>query len=210
MNKSLIATAISAACLMAPALCAAQFSALLGTKSTSSSSANAGPDLNVQQDSLVRGYVAAGGNVATANGHLAEALGIKAQALDKSVTADALSAKDVEAQDKAVSASANAVSEAIKSGATLKDAQAKVKYAEGLVWLATGLKKYSSLRNEAQGFANGLSGTSPLQLTKFQAGAYVVKSLPTGITNLASVLKTAVDFARSNGVEVPKDATSVL
>lgn len=206
MKKKLIA-AIAVIALSAPALSQAQLGALLGGVKSSGSS---GADLGTQQDSLVRNYVAAGKDVLVANGYLAGALGIKAQAVNAAATSDSLSAKDVEAQDKVISADAAAVSEALKGGATLKDAEAKTTYAKGLLSLATGVKKYIDMRKDVQGFSSGLSGASPLQLPKLQAGVYVAKSLPTSMTNLTNVLKSAVEFGKSNGVEIPKDATSLL
>ena len=92
----------------------------------------------------------------------------------------------------------------------MKDAEAKAKYAQGLLLLATGVKKYVGMGKDAQGFTSGLSNISPLQLGKLQAGVYVAKSAPTSVTNLTNVLKSAVDFAKSNGVEIPQDATSLL
>lgn len=173
-------------------------------------SANAGADLGAQQDSMVRNYVAAGNDVLVANGQLASALGIKAQAVNANASSDAVSAKHIEEQDKAISDSTAAVSAALSAGATLKDAEAKAAYAKGLVSLVSGVRKYVGMRKDVQDFSSSLSGASPMQLPKLQAGAYVAKSLPTSVSNLSTVLKSAIDFARSNGVEVPADATSVL
>lgn len=154
--------------------------------------------------------MAAGNDVLTANSQLSEALGIKAKAADALAKSDSISTKQLEDQDKAISADAAAVSEALKSGAQLKDSEAKAKYAKGLLSLATGVKKYLGLRKDAQDFTSGMSSASPLQMGKLQAGAYVAKSLPTSISNLTGVLKSAVEFGKSNGVEIPADATSVL
>lgn len=206
MKKNMLAI-VAVMALAAPVTGMAQLGGLLGGNKASS---NSGSDLSGQQESLVRNYVAAGKDVVAANGHLGEALGIKAAAANAAATADSLSAKDVEAQDKAISADAAAVAEALKSNATLKDDEAKAKYAKGLLSLATGVKKYLDLRKDAQGFASGLSSVSPLQIGKLQAGAYVAKNLPGSITNLTSVLKNAVEFGKRNGVDVPKDATSLL
>jgi hypothetical protein len=208
VNKYLITLCAIGALTLSP-VCQAQFGGMLGGMLGGKKS-EASADLGAQQDQLVRRYVAAGKDVLTANGHFADALGIKAQAVNASATSDSLSAKDIEDQDKVISADAAAVSEAIKSGAKLKDAEAKAKYAQGLVALASGVKKYVDMRNDAQGFASGLSSISPLQMGKLQAGAYILKNLPSSVTNLTSVLHSAVDFAKSNGVEVPKDATSLL
>lgn len=204
--KKMLSAAVAITALVLPAVSEAQLGGLLSGISSNKASA----DVSAQQDGLVRNYMAAGKDVLTANGQLADALGIKAQAVNAAATADSLSGKDVEAQDKAVSDSSNDVSKALASGAQLKDSDAKVKYAQGLLSLATGVKKYLGLRNDAQSFASGLSSVSPLQLGKLQAGAYVAKNLPTSISNLTGVLKNAVEFGKSNGVEIPKDATSVL
>ncbi|MCA1324438.1 hypothetical protein [Herbaspirillum sp. alder98] len=205
MKKSFAVAFVSIA-LTLPMASFAQFGNLLG----GSKSSSGGADLSGQQTQLVRNYAAAGKDVLTANGHISEALGIKAQAVNASATSDSMSASELEAQDKAISANAEAVSSALKSGATLKDGESKKKYAQGLLSLALGLKKYVGMRNDAQNFANGLSSASPLQLPGLQSGAYIAKSLPSNVSNLSGVLKNAVDFAKSNGVEVPADATSLL
>lgn len=207
MKKTIIAIASATIVLLMPVAASAQFGGLFGGKA---SSANSGSDLSTQQNQLVRSYVGAGKDISTANGQMADALGLKAQAVNASATSDSMSAKDVEDQDKAISTQAAAVSDAIKSGATLKDSDAKAEYAKGLVTLVSGVKKYADMRKDTQTFASSLSGASLLQLPKLQAGAYIVKNLPIGISNLASVLKSAIDFAKTNGVDVPKDATSVL
>jgi hypothetical protein len=210
MKKTFVLAATAIA-LAAPTLSFAQFSnpmgGLMGGKP---SGTTAGADMGAQQDSLVRIYVAAGKNVLTANGHMTDALGIKKKSIDDAASSDAFSAKDIEAQDKAISADSAAIAEALKSGATLKDEQAKAEYAQGLLSLAVGVKKYVDMSKEAQGFASGVSTVSPLQLGKLQSGIYIAKNLPGNVTNLTSVLKSAIDFARKNGVEVPPEATSVV
>lgn len=209
--KSIVTASLVIALAGASPLVQAQFGSLLGNLKGGASAAGSGSaNLGAQQDVLARSYVAAGKDVLTANGHLAEALGIKAQAVNASATADSLSAKDIEAQDKAISAESAAVSEALKSGVALKDADAKAKYAQGLLFLVSGVKKYMDMGKDVQSFTAGMSSVSPMQLPSLQSGLYIAKSLPTSVSNLSSVLKSAIDFAKTNGVEVPKDATSLL
>jgi hypothetical protein len=205
MKKILALAAVSLAMTL-PMTASAQLGNLLG----GSKPAAGGADLSGLQTQLVRNYAAAGQDVGTANTHIGDALGIKLQSIDASATSDSLSASELEAKDKAISANAQSVSDALKKGATLKDGESKKKFAQGLLSLATGLKKYIGLRNDAQSFANGLSSASPMQLPGLQAGAYVAKTLPSNVSTLTDVLKNAVDFAKSNGVAVPADATSVL
>lgn len=208
--KKIVTIVSAVVALSLPTFSHAQFGGLGNLVGGGKTAPGAGADLSGQQDQLVRTYVAAGKDVLTANTQLSEALGIKAQAINAAVTSDTLSASQIEEQDKAISADAQALSEALKSGATLKDGEAKVKYGQGLISLISGVKKYAGMRSAATSFSSGLSGVSPLQLPKLQTGAYIVKSLPTSVTSLTSVLKNAVDFATKNGIEVPADATSLL
>lgn len=213
--KTSIATGIVAFALATPTLAFAQFGNMLGNVSGAlggkpANSGATGADVGAQQTQLVRTYVAAGKDVLTANGRMAEALGIKAQAVNDTATSDAFSASQLEAQDKAISTDAASVSAALKSGATLKDSQAKAKYAQGLLALASGVRRYMGMGKDVQSFSSGLSSVSPLQLGSLQSGVYIVRNLPGNLSNLTDVLKSAVDFARTNGVEVPADATSLL
>lgn len=209
--KRTFALALTAVALTVPTLSTAQFSNPLGGLMGGKSSATAtGADMGAQQDSLVRTYVAAGKNVLTANGHMTDALGIKAKSIDAAATADSFSAKDIEAQDKAISADSAAIAEALKSNATLKDEEARTKYAQGLLSLAVGVKKYVDMSKEAQSFASGVTSVSPLQIGKLQSGVYIAKNLPANVANLTSVLKSAIDFARKNGVAVPPEATNIV
>ena len=208
--KKLCITTITAAALVTPSLGMAQFNISNVLGGGTSANSNAGVDLGAQQDALTRNYVAAGNDVMNANRLFAEALGIQAQAVGAAATSDAVSANEIEAQDKAISADAAAIAEAMKSGATLKDAESKVKFGKGLVSLAQAMLKYKGMGKDVESFSSGLSGASPLMLPKLQSGAYVIKTLPTSVSNLSTSFKSAIDFARSNGVEIPADATSLL
>lgn len=169
-----------------------------------------GADLTAQQTSLVRNYVAAGKDVMQANTHLAEALGVQAAMVNAKATSDSMSASEIEEQDKAISANAAAISEALKNKATLKDTEAKTTYAKGLLALGLGVTKYVGMKKDVEGMSSSLSSASPMQLMNLQPSVYVVKNLPNSITTLTTALKSAVDFARSNGVEIPKDVQSLI
>ena len=85
--KKIVAISIAASVLAVTPLSHAQFGNLLGSvKSITGSGSGGGSDIGVQQDQLVRSYVAAGKDVSTANSHLADALGIKAQVIDATAT----------------------------------------------------------------------------------------------------------------------------
>ena len=127
----------------------------------------------------------------------------------KDVLPDSLSASEIEEQDKAISANAAAISEALKSNAKLKDTEAKTTYAKGLLVLAQGVKKYVGMNKDVGGMSSSLSSASPMQLMNLQPSVYVVKNLPASITNVSDALRNAINFAQSNGVEIPKDVASV-
>ncbi|MFT4103115.1 MAG: hypothetical protein QM674_19195 [Burkholderiaceae bacterium] len=205
-RRKLFAIAPVALALGAPSVSFAQLGSLFGGKSAGS----AGPDLSAQQDQLVRTYVAAGKDVHTANLHLCNALGIQAAQIDANASADSLSASDIEASDKAISDNAAAFAEALKSGAKLKNDEAKATYTKGLLSMASGVKKYLDMRSDAQGFASSLASASPLLIPKLKSAAYIAQNLPGSVSRMTDVLKNAIQFATSNGIPVPKDATSLI
>jgi hypothetical protein len=172
-----------------------------------------GGDVTGQNDSLVRGYVAANKDVLLANSQMADALGLKDAAAASKATADALTdgatKGNLEDSNKAVSASTDAVAAEMAKGPKL-DAAAKKKYQAGMAQLGQGVLKYVALSGPAQAFSNGLKSASPLMLPKLQAGAYVVGQLPTGLSNLGTSMKNANAFAKSNDIPVPPDATKAM
>jgi len=176
-------------------------------------SAGGGGDLGGQNDSLVRGYVAANKDVLLANSQMADALGLKDAAAASKATADALTdgatKGNLEESNKAVSASTDAVAAEMAKGPKL-DAAAKKKYQSGMAQLGQGMLKYIGLRGPAQAFSGSLKEASPLMLPKLQAGAYIVTQLPTGLSNLGTSMKNANAFAKSNDIPVPPDATKAM
>jgi len=172
-----------------------------------------GGDASGQNDSLVRGYVAANKDVLLANSQMADALGLKDAAAASKATADALTdgatKGNLEDSNKAVSASTDAVAAEMAKGPKL-DAAAKKKYQSGMAQLGQGVLKYVNLSGPAAAFSSGLKTASPMMLPKLQAGAYIVGQLPSGLKNLGTSLKNANAFAKSNDIPVPPDATKAM
>jgi len=174
-----------------------------------------GGDLSGQQSSLVKSYVAGGKDVLSSQSKLLEALGLKDQAATAQATANALgdgaTAQNLQDANKVQSDSSTALSDALKSQNGTLDAQSKQTYTQGLVLLATGLIKYTGMKQDVAGFSKGLAGPAALMAGgKLKAGAYIVKTLPSSISNTSSTLSSAVSFAKSHGIEVPPDATAAL
>ncbi len=172
-----------------------------------------GGEVSSQNDSLVRGYVAANKDVLLANSQMADALGLKDAAAASKATADALTEGatkgNLEESNKAVSASTDAVAAEMAKGPKLDEA-AKKKYAAGMAQLGQGMLKYVALRGPAQAFSAGVKNASPLMLPKLQTGAYIVTQLPSGLSNLGTSMKNASAFAKNNDIPVPPDATKAM
>lgn len=172
-----------------------------------------GDAVNGQNDALVRGYVAANKDVLLANAQMADALGLKDAAATARATADALTdgatKGNLEDSNKAVSASTDAVSAEMAKGPKL-DAAAKQKYSKGMAQLGSGVLRYIALAGPAQQFSASLKNASPMMLPKLQAGIYVASQLPSGLSNLATSMKSANAFAKSNDIPVPPDATKAM
>lgn len=197
---------VVAALALASAGAMAQFPSIPGMGGSKSGSAPA-----VDQDALVRSYVAADKDVLNANAKMAEALGLKDAAVSAKATADALgdgATKDnLSAADKAQSETTAAIQAKLKDNPTL-DAQAKVTYGQGLALLGSGVLKYVAMKPQVTGI-----GSNPMALLgggKAAAVAYIATSVPTNAANLSSALNNATSFAKSREIPVPSDATSAL
>lgn len=174
-----------------------------------------GGDLSSQQGGIVKSYVAGGKDVLSSQSKLLEALGLKDQAATAQATANALgdgaTEQNLQDANKAQSDSSVALSDALKNQNATLDTQSKKTYTQGLVLLASGLVKYTGMKQDVAGFSKGLASPAGLQAgSKLQAGAYIVKTLPNSISNTSSTLSSAVSFAKSHGIEVPPDATAAL
>ena len=172
-----------------------------------------GDAVSGQNDALVRGYVAANKDVLLANAQMADALGLKDAAATARATADALTdgatKGNLEDSNKAVSASTDAVSAEMAKSPKL-DAAAKQTYSKGMAQLGQGVLRYVALAGPAQSFSSSLKNASPMMLPKLQAGIYVASQLPSGLSNLATSMKSASAFAKSNDIPVPPDATKAM
>jgi hypothetical protein len=174
-----------------------------------------GSDLSSQQNNLVKSYVAGGKNVLFSQSKLLDALGLKDQAATAKKTAEDLgigaTQQNLQAANMVQSDSSTALSAALKNQSATLDAQAKQTYTQGLVLLAAGLINYTGMKQDVAGFSKGIAGPAALQAgTTLQAGAYIVKTMPSSISNTTSTLSSAVSFAKSHGIEVPADATAAL
>ena len=156
--KNLIAVAAMTFFVSAPLVGIAQIPSMSGFGQKSGS----GPDLSASQTGLVHSYVAANKDVLSSQSKLLEALGLKDQAAIAQATADSLgdgaTKGNLADADKVQSSNLVAIQTAEKAPIGTLDAQSKQTYTQGLVLLASGLAKYTGMRQDATAFGNGLSG----------------------------------------------------
>ncbi len=212
--KKIIACAVAATLVGASGASYAQLgglTSLVGGGSKSDSSV----DLSGQQAALVKNYVAANVDVLNANAKMGEALGLKTQAEQAAAVVAQLSSgstQDKDAASKAVNAvgdTSGAIAAKLKEKPVLDDASKKT-FAQGLGHLALGMVHYAGMRGDVTSMGNNMKSASPMALTSLGGAAYVVSNFPGSVTEAGKALKNAIDFARSNGIEVPSDATKAL
>lgn len=212
MKKILTAVAVLCAAMVTPYTASAQFSipSFGGSKSSAPTA-----DLSGQQTTLVKNFVAANVDVLKANAKMGEALGLKATAADAEAVIQQLSSGSTTDKDSA-SKAATAVGDsggAIAAKLAEKpqlDAASKVIYTQGLLSLAKGVVRYTGLGKDVTAMGDGLKSVPLTLLPSLGSATYVVSKFPTSTTEVLKALKNAVDFAKSNGIEVPAEATSLL
>ncbi len=210
MKKILTSVAIACAAMAIPYTASAQFS-IPSFGGSSASTTN----LSGQQTTLVKNFIAANVDVLQANAKMSEALGLKATAADAQAVVQQLSSGSTVDKDSA-SKAATAVGDtggAIAAKLAEKpvlDAAAKAIYTQGLLNLAQGVVKYVGLGKDVSSMGDGLKSAPLTQLPSLGAASYVVTKFPTSTTEVMKALKNAVDFAKSNDIEVPAEATSLL
>lgn len=213
MNKFFKSIAIAATLAAAVTTTAhAQFS-MPSIPGMGKSSGGAAADLTGQQDKLVTSFVAANKDVLNANSTMQAALGLQVESIASKATADSLTegaTKDnLDAANKQLSVSTAAVAAELAKGPKL-DAKSKAAFGLGLASLASGVIKYVGVGKSVSNMASGLSSASPMQLFKLQPAVFMVAQVPGSLASLASTLKSAIDFAKSNDIPVASDATQAL
>lgn len=164
----------------------------------------------VTAETLVKGYVSGTKNVLSADSKFLSALGLKDQAANAELQAKNLTegatASNLEDAAKIQTENSKAIAAQLDGKKVQLDAEGKKNFTLGLVDLAKGIKDYSGVSSDMSGFKPSLTSIGGAA----GAAMYIVKSLPDTTINLMSTLKRAVDFAKENKIEVPKEATSLL
>jgi hypothetical protein len=171
-----------------------------------------GPEGAASPESVVNMYIGATQTVLRSQERLLKAVGKGEAAAKAALQAENLkegaTKQNLEEAALVQTENSKALEEALKAGGTVLDQESKVVYAQGLATLGRGVRQYYLLILHAKTFRPGLNLLGSLGM--LNAALFVVNSLPTTSSSLTSTLSLAVQFAQSQGVEVPEDATAAL
>lgn len=176
----------------------------------------------LQQETLVKNFVAAQGSLLEAQSLVAGALGLKKQKDKLDAERDALGKGNVNTKilkkSSGVTAGAEkAIQKRIDSGAVLSD-EGKKLMAKSLVPYAKGVVGVTKLVGDAKTLAEGIQaqiksagvmGAMKVK-KKFDVGLYVAPKVPKLSGDLVKQLGSMIAFAKKNGVGVPKEATDAI
>lgn len=169
-----------------------------------------GKSSGVTAEQLVKDYTQADIAVLTAQSRMLTALGKKDQAAKLDAQAAALTSgatKDgLSDSTKLQGESLKEIEDGWKTQNGKLDAEGKSKYAEGLGYLGQGVVKYVALKSSISGYKPSITSLG----SSANAASYVVTTAPQQTTNLTSTLQKAIEFAKSNDIPVPADATAAL
>jgi hypothetical protein len=164
----------------------------------------------VSAESLIEGYVKGSKLVISAQRKLNDALGLKGEIEKLGLKVENLGSNptDSDIEDVSTFYDVSIKNQTEKyNDKSLKLAPAsKEKFSAGLVNLVQGLIQYKSVASDAtkyQPSATSIGGAAATAVN-------IAKLIPGDLSNLQNTLAAAIKFAQSNGIDVPKDATSAL
>lgn len=192
-------------------------------KKAAQSQTAAAPDVNAAQSEMLKKYVLSAVSISEAQLHLANAfkqneLADKIEAEKKALESGAVSPKDsVNTIQQHSQELSNLMSQAENEGIKL-DEESKAHYVKAILPYVLGLVGTNEVAKSAPGFLDSAqSAISSASLTQklsvtnnLSEGMWLAKELPGFTKDLYDTTKLMLTFAKSNGVEVPEDATKAL
>lgn len=161
-------------------------------------------------ESVIKNYVEGAKAVLQAQGKLLAAIGKKGEAAASDLQATNLTEgatkQNLEDSVKTQTENSKLIEESLKTKGTVLDAAAKVIYAQGLGYFGKGVVKYIALAKDLKNFKPSVTAIGGAA----QGALYVAQSLPGNMGSFQSTLSSAIDFGKSQGVEIPADATAAL
>lgn len=181
----------------------AQFGNLIGG-ATSAVTGGGGSSVSVQQ--ITDNYVAGSKQIVSAQSNLLKAVdqNIKVDeqaAVVRNLTAGATS-QQIEDADKIITERNAALKEKYSQQGLVLDAKAKKQFALGMKDFALGVISYVKLGVSVKGFKPSAS-----DIGSAGTAIAIAKSVPTDIGNLKDTFGVMYDYAKSNNIPLPKEAT---
>lgn len=183
----------------------------------------AAPDVNGAQSDMLNKFVLSAVSISEAQLHLANAfkqseLASKIETEKKALESGAVSPKDsVNTIQQHSAELSKLMSQAESEGLKLDDeskehyVNAILPYVLGLVGTNEVAKSAPSFLDSAQTAISSASLTQKLSVTNnLSEGVWLAKELPGFTKDLYDTTKLMLTFAKSNGIEVPEDATKAL
>jgi len=220
-NVLAICSVVVSLALMVASPAAAQFGGF-GKKKEEKGGGASQADVEVQQEKLVKSFVASQENLLQAQSLVAEALGLKAEKekLDAERKALGSGSADKKSLKRSVGLSEDAqeaIQKKMKAGDALSDSGKKL-IAQSLVPYAKSVAGVTDMVNEAQALVDGIQGqvkaagmTGAMKVKKtFDVGLYIAPKVPGLAAGMTKQLASTVSFAKKNGVKVPKEASDLI
>lgn len=161
-------------------------------------------------ESIISNYVEGAKLVLKAQERLLTAIGKKEEAAKAALLADNLTSgatkQNLEDATKTQTDNSKMLEESFKAKETVLDAQSKVVYAQGLGSLGMGVTKYIALVSTLKNFKPSITSLGGAA----QGATHVAQTLPSNVSNLQSTVSAAIDFGKSQGVDIPANATAAL
>jgi hypothetical protein len=192
------------------------------SKASGDDSKASAEDPTVAQSKLVKRFVGSAQRISYAQVQFGKALGLKDEAAALEAETKALGSGSVsEGALKKHQARSEALNEKLEakmeSGAMLT-ADGRKMFASGLLPFSQGLAEGVQMKPESEQFAQSVQNyvkvASPMDKMKVmkqvKPGLYVASNMPAYIGKLSSTSKAVFDYAKSNKIEVPKEAAAAL
>lgn len=192
-------------------------------KKAAQSQTAATPDVNSAQSDMLNKFVLSALSISQAQLHLANAFNLNELAAKIEVEMKALESGAVARQDSVKSLKQTNehlekhIEEAEQQGIKL-DEESKAHYIKAILPYVLGLVGTNEVAKSAPGFLqsaqsaiSSASLTQKLSVTNnLSEGVWLAKELPGFTKDLFDTTKLMLTFAKSNGIEVPEDATKAL
>lgn len=223
MKKLLVILSIVISLALAAASpAAAQFGGLGKKKEAESGGGASQADVEVQQQKLVKSFVASQENLLEAQSLVADALGLKGEKekLDAERKALGSGSADKKSLKRSVGLSEDAqdaIDKKMEAGEALSDSGKKL-IAKSLVPYAKSVAGVVDMVNDAKTLADGIQGQiksagmmGAMKVKKaFDVGLYIAPKVPGLAAGMTKQLTSMVSFAKKNGVKVPKEASDLI